>query len=103
MNLSGLRPLGHSVLVKPYEFTTKLVQVPDHVKERQELLETRVVVVEAGPEAWKDEKVPRAQPGDRVMVTRYAGATVIGTADGQTYRLVNDRDMFCGIAKESAE
>jgi co-chaperonin GroES (HSP10) len=89
--------------VSPYEFKTELVAIPDNVKERQSLLENRVVVIEAGAAAWSDEEQPRAYPGDKVMVTKYAGHEVTGTADGKPYRLVNDRDIFCqiNIEKES--
>jgi len=101
MNKSGLRPLGHALLVQPYEFKTELVAIPDNVKERQSLLENRVVVIEVGPNCWADEKVPRAKPGDKVMVTKYAGHQAVGPADGVQYRLINDRDIFCAITEET--
>jgi co-chaperonin GroES (HSP10) len=103
VNKSGLKPKGHAVLVQPYEPELKgtLIQIPDHVKQNLQTLENRVIVVEAGPEAWIEERVPRAKPGDKVLVTKYAGFAATGTADGQPYRLVNDRDIFCQIGVEA--
>lgn len=102
-NESGLSPLGHAVLVKPYEPEIKksVIQIPETVKERTAMVEIRAVVVEVGPEAWRDEQLPRADVGDKVFLTRFAGILVKGTADGQTYRLVNDSDIYCKIVEEA--
>jgi co-chaperonin GroES (HSP10) len=108
-NESGLYPQGHAVLVKPFaaEKLSTIIEIPDTVKQSLEVLENRVMVVEIGKEAWREESVPRAKPGDAVFVTKFAGFVAAG-ADGQMYRLVNDRDIFCVIdlpmfeAKEKA-
>lgn len=104
-NESGLHPLGVAVLVAPYEPQKKnsLIVMPDTVKERNLMVEMRAVVVEVGPVAWYDEKLPRAKPGDHVMITKYAGHMVVGTRDGKQYRLVNDRDIFCGLEVDGNE
>lgn len=101
-NESGLVPLGVAVLVEPYEPERKegLIVIPDAVKDRTHMVEQRAVVVEVGPEAWADERAPRAKPGDKVLITKMAGVMAIGTADGKRYRLVNDRDIFAGIREE---
>lgn len=98
-NPSGLSPLGHAVLVRTYEPEVRsgLIQIPDHVKANMQSVEQRCVVLAVGPECWKEESAPRAVPGDRVLVTRYAGFVTNQTKDGQSYRLVNDRDIFCRI------
>ena len=106
INKSGLHPEGHAVLVEAYEpemqkFQTSLI-VPDSVLENFTVLENRVIVVECGSAAWKDEPVPRAKPGDLVMVTKHAGFVAKG-ADGKLYRLVNDRDIFCRIDRQLFE
>ena len=102
-NQSGLRPLGRAVLVEPYEPEVKksMIVMPDTVKERAAMVETRAVVIEIGPCAWDDEKEPRARPGDKVLISKFAGAIVMGTADGKPYRLVNDRDIYCAIEVSS--
>jgi co-chaperonin GroES (HSP10) len=102
VNNSGLKPLGKAVLVEPYEPEIKkgLIVIPDTVRERTIMVETRCVVIEVGPACWDDEKVPRAKPGDKVLITKFAGVMAQGTLDGKQYRFVNDRDIFAGIAKE---
>lgn len=106
MNKSGLKALGRAILVKPYEkeiekavSETKII-IPENVRESTVSMENRVIIVEIGPEAWVDEKAPRAAVGDKVLVTRAAGNKVRGTADGEWYRLINDRDIYCQIEVE---
>lgn len=101
-NESGLRPLGKAVLVKPYTPERKggLIELPQNIQGRQAMIDHRAVVVEVGDDAWSDEPCKRAAPGDRVLVTAFAGFMSVGPADGQQYRLVNDRDIFCQITVE---
>lgn len=97
-NDSGLRPLGAAVLVSYYEPERKdsRIVIPDNVKDRANSLEQRAMVVEVGENAWPDEP-PRAVAGDYVMISRMAGAAVVGPKDGKSYRLINDRDIFAQI------
>jgi co-chaperonin GroES (HSP10) len=99
LNQSGIRPVGRAVLVEPYEAEklSSIIAIPDSVKGRMDMLETRCVVIEAGPAAWSDESQPRAKPGDKVMITKFGGALLQGVKDGRTYRMVNDRDIYCVI------
>jgi co-chaperonin GroES (HSP10) len=101
-NESGLKPLGHAVLVIPYEpkKSESVIVIPDTVEDRQKMVETRAVVIEAGSEAWIEERQPRAKPGDKVLISRFAGMMADGTADGKRYRIVNDRDIYCAIEVE---
>lgn len=106
INLSGLRPAGRAVLVQAYEpeldrakRETRLV-IPETVSERTTILENRARVVAVGESAWSDEVAPRAKVGDLVLITKFAGFVARG-ADGQAYRLVNDRDIFCVIEFEA--
>ena len=104
-NVSGLKPLGYSVLVEPYEPDTMTkggILIPQNKRDSMLMLDQRAVVVEVGPMAWSDEKAPRAEPGDKVMVSRMAGNMIQGTADGKQYRMVLDRDIFAGIETEGA-
>lgn len=98
-NPSGLFPLGLAVLVKPYEpeINKSLLVMPETVKERTSAVETRAIVIAIGPEAWRDESQPRARLGDKVLISRFAGVMAIGVKDGERYRIVNDRDIFCRI------
>lgn len=101
LNKSGLRPLGVAVLVEPFEPERKAGQIviPETVHERTTMLENRARVLDIGPAAWADEAVPRAKPGDIVLMTRFAGAMAKGN-DGKIYRFVNDRDIYAGIDEE---
>ena len=102
VNSSGLKPLGQAVLVKQYEPEKRkgLIELPDMVKEKAMMIEQRATVVEVGPWAWHDEPTPRAVPGDRVLVSKFAGHIAQGV-DGQLYRLVNGRDVFCALTAEA--
>jgi co-chaperonin GroES (HSP10) len=101
-NTSGLAPLGRAVLVEYYEPEKKdsLIVIPDNVQDRVAMVEQRVIVIEVGPAAWPDEP-PRAQPGDKVIISKMSGYACVGTADGKRYRCVNDRDIFMKITEEA--
>ena len=101
-NRSGLRPLGVAVLIKPYEPERKggLIEIPDVVQGRMAMIDNRAIVVEVGPAAWHDEPMARAKAGDKVLVTKFSGFMAKGPLDGEQYRIVNDRDLFCGISDE---
>lgn len=103
-NESGLKPLGVAVLLKSYEPERKgsVIVVPDQVQGRMAMVDNRAIVIEIGPSAWHDEPGPRAAVGDKVLVTKFAGFMAKGPADGEQYRLVNDRDIFCAITAEEA-
>jgi len=98
-NESGLHPVGRAVLIAPYQPERKkgLIEIPKQVQESSNMLEMRAVVIECGPAAWEDESAPRATPGDKVLVTKFAGFMAKGTLDGKDYRLINDRDIFCRV------
>jgi len=73
-----------------------MIEIPEMVETRMASVELKMVVIAVGDDAWSDESKPRAKPGDTVLVTKYAGMMVKG-ADQKQYRLVNDRDIFCGV------
>lgn len=101
-NKSGLDPRGVAVLIKLYEPERKGSQIvlPESVQGRLSMVDNRAVVVAIGPSAWHDEPAPRAQVGEKVLVTKFAGFMAKGPLDGKMYRLVNDRDIFCAITDE---
>lgn len=103
-NNSGLEPRGVAVLIKTYEPERRggQIVIPDGVQSRLSMVDNRAVVVAVGPSAWHDEPVPRAAVGDKVLVTKFAGFMAKGPKDGEAYRLVNDRDIFCAITHEEA-
>jgi co-chaperonin GroES (HSP10) len=102
LNQSGLKPLGRAVLVEPYtpERKESIIVLPDEVAGRQQMIDQRATVIEVGTGAWCDEPEPRAKPGDKVLIARYAGFMAKGTSDDKQYRFVNDRDIFAAIEVE---
>ena len=98
MNTSGLRPCGQAVLIDPYSVASKggLIQLPEEVLSKEQMLEQRAIVIAIGPTCWHDEPVPRACVGDHVIVSRYAGYQAQGN-DGKQYRFINGRDIFALI------
>lgn len=100
-NTSGLKPLGRAVLTKPYEpeKKTSTIFIPHEVQDRMTQVDTRVIVIELGEHCWPDEP-QRAFPGDKVMVAKFSGALIRGTADDELYRMVNDKDIYVKIVEE---
>ena len=97
-NESGLTPLGHAVLIETFEFNKDgLIEIPPEVARGMVSTDQRARIVEVGAEAWMGEAIPRAISGDIVLVTKFAGFIATGPKDGKTYRLVNDRDIFCRL------
>lgn len=101
-NPSGLQPRGRAVLVRTYEPTVHsgIIAIPQSAQERLQMVEQRAVVLDIGDSAWHDEPNPRAKVGDKVLFTKFAGYMAVGPADGETYRLINDRDIFAVITSE---
>ena len=101
-NTSGLRPLGHAVLIEPTqsELATDKIIIPDNIKERSMMVEMYGIVIAVGSEAWLKENRPRAHVGDKVMVSRWCGHICQGPADGKMYRMVNAEDVFCQVVEE---
>ena len=104
-NHSGIRPLGHRVLVLPDDITETdevlkrakdagLEVVADKQMEREQASQCEATVVAIGPSAWADthDGIPQAQVGDRVLLGKYAGILVLGK-DKKMYRLVWDLDL----------
>ena len=101
-NQSGLKPLGRAVLIQPYipERKQSIIVIPDEILGRDQMLEQRATVIAVGISAWAGEPEPRAKPGDKVIVAKFAGYMATGTADGKPYRFVNDNDIFAAIEVE---
>ena len=117
-NLSGLLPVGHAVLLLPYQPEYDAAKraglaIPDEDFRMGGIMtEMRAVVVALGPDCWRNDNDtvaereakpwrPRALPGDKVMVSKFSGAVVHGPLDGKVYRMVNDQDIFVKIVAEA--
>lgn len=88
--------------MKTYEASLRssVIAIPETAKERLQMVEQRATVLDIGPSCWHDEPSPRAKVGDKVIFTKFAGYMAIGPADGEVYRLINDRDIFAVITSE---
>lgn len=101
MNETGIKPLGRAVLLRPaQEKLSSIIEIPEEVANRNMAIDFQAIVVDVGPECWRNESIPRAKPGDKVLVARYAGHIAKSPIDGKFYRLVNDADIFAGMAGE---
>lgn len=99
----GLYPMGRAVLCEIYDPEVKksVIAIPQAVKERHAMIETRMRVLEVGPACWDDEKAPRCYPGDIVIVSKFCGATVKSPINQKTYRMVNCDDIYCGSTEDA--
>lgn len=99
---SGLKPLGVAVLCVSYDpdAEKRTIIIPESAEKGMKSLEQRAVVVAVGDLAWKDEPTPRAVVGDKVLLANYSGILVVGPKDGKTYRMVNDRDIYCAFEEK---
>lgn len=117
-NPSGLEPVGHAVLLVAYQPEFEAAQraglaIPDEeFRLAGMMVEMRAQVLALGPDAWRSDQDtwlrrlltpwrPRALPGDKVMVSKMAGAVLHGPKDGKLYRMVNDQDVFVRIVDEA--
>lgn len=98
-NKSGFTPRGCRVLVlmeKVEEVTQSGIVLARETQQKEQNSETRGVMVEAGCAAWVGDEFPEgewAQPGEKVLLGRFAGVKYIGK-DDKEYRIVNDKDIL---------
>jgi co-chaperonin GroES (HSP10) len=117
VNPSGLVPVGHAILLEPYEPDFDAARkrgliIPDQLRNNSIMVEMRSRVIALGDEAYRPENAtwlrrlmtpwrPRCLPGDKIMVQKMTGAIVVGPLDGKQYRLVNEEDVFVKITAEA--
>lgn len=116
-NPSGLLPVGHAVLLEPYEPDFDSARksgliIPDALRNNSIMVEMRSRVIALGDEAYRPENAtwlrrlltpwrPRCLPGDKIMVQKYSGAVLVGPLDGKQYRMINEEDVFVRIVAEA--
>lgn len=99
LNTSGIIPLGHRVLVLPEEIETKSaggIIMPDQLNMREEMSQTKGLVVAVGEDAYCDTKSKWCGEGDTVIFAKYQGLLWDGQ-DGRKYRVLNDLDIVAII------
>jgi chaperonin GroES len=101
-NTSGIKPVGHRVLVLPeiVEETSAggIILHTATQQTREEMAQVNARVVVLGTTAYADQPAPWCAVGDRVIMGKYAGMMKKGK-DEQMYRIINDLDVV-GIIEE---
>lgn len=104
----GISPVEYKVLVKPSDFEVDPVfkraaeqgiKLPAEVVDRELAGQIDATLIATGGNAFSDWKPPIPQPGQRVLIAKYAGISVKG-ADGVEYRMLNDKDISGIITRE---
>lgn len=103
-NPSGLKPVGHRVLVRPIVTERKTesgILLHETFAEREDMAQIEAEVIEVGLSAWADQTVSGvwAKPGDRVVIAKYSGLIHKGK-DGLTYRIISDLDVVGVLTNE---
>ena len=104
----GLRPTEYNVIVAPARVSKTLgasgaLHAPDEYVESMEMAMQVGRVVSVSPMAFnydewpKDRAQEKPKPGDIVWYARYAGALIEAAFDGETYRIIKDKDIAAVI------
>lgn len=106
-NNSGIRPVEFRVLIKPdpvEEVTAGGVWKPEKAHEMEQWAQVKGTLVAMGSRAFEDFSEDEREiliPGARVYYRKYEGIVIEG-ADGEEYRLCNDKDIGGVVENESA-
>lgn len=99
-NESGMRPVEYKVLVKldpTEEKTAGGIIIPEQRQERNQMAETYATLIEVGGNAFEDWKPPIPKPGDRILISKYAGQTPKAGDTDDLYRLCVDKDVVAVV------
>ena len=100
-NTSGIRPLGDRIVVKVQRLekvTKGGIILPEEYADKKEMAQLEAVVMENGETA--DQQLDYwPNPGDKVLITKYAGLLYTGK-DGQEYRVVRCDDIVGVLENE---
>jgi len=110
-NKSGVDPVEYRVLIKPDSVggTIKLangkeLHIPDESQDREAAAQVKGTLISHGDNAFEHMSVAeraKLRPGTRVYYAKYQGIVVKG-ADGEEYRMCNDKDISAIIYQEAA-
>ena len=96
------QPTGWRILVLPFKMKDKTkggILITDDVVERSQVASTCGLVLEVGPDAYKDKerypKGPWCKKGTWVVFARYAGSRI--KIDGGEVRLLNDDEVLATV------
>lgn len=104
----GIRAAGYNVLVvvEPVEQKTAGgIILTAQTTDKERVVQTRGRIVNMGPVAFSYDNFPAGSTpavGDAVVFARLAGGREISGRDGQTYRIILDKDV-CALIDEDVE
>ena len=106
-NDSGLLPMEFNVVVrmdKAEEKTAGGIILPTSTQDRDKLSAEEGELVAVSPHAFTYAEWPenerKPQPGDRVIIARYAG--VLRERNGRDFRIVKDKDIVAVVEQVPA-
>ena len=108
-NESGIVPVEFKVLIKPDTVEQKTAHgiiIPDETHDREGWSQVKGTLIATGGSAftnpdWHPAETKALQAGTRVYFAKYQGILMTG-ADGNEYRLCNDKDIGAVIETEAA-
>ena len=106
-NPSGIHPIEYKCLVKPDKIEEKTaggIIKPQMTRDRDQHAVTTGTLVDYSALAFSFEDGARGYApklGTRVVYGKYLGSEIEGK-DGETYRLINDRDISAFLEPDNA-
>lgn len=100
-NETRIQPVEYKVLIRLDAIEQKTaggIFIPDERKDRDQWAQTEAELMAVGGNAfedWKDD--PKPQPGDRVLVAKYAGERP-SKDESNPHRICMDKDI-CAILR----
>lgn len=97
-NEAPFAPVEYKVLIRLDELQRKTaggIIIPDERYDRDRMAQTEATLIAVGGNAFEDWGEPIPKPGDRVLVSKYAGERP-NKDENNPYRLCNDKDI-CAI------
>jgi chaperonin GroES len=98
-NKSGIWPVGHRVLVKPFELEeateSGIIVRTAQQKDREQLAQMKGIVVAIGTTAYSDQPAAWCKVGDTITFGKFCGLIYKDdeTEDHEEYRVINDLDV----------
>ena len=106
-NNSGLLPVENKVLLLPDKVSDTVglfgLVKPDIVKAQEQMAQVRATLIAVGSNAFETWEEPIPKAGDRVYVCKYAGIDGIKGADGNIYKICDERDITAIILEDPEE
>lgn len=103
-NPTNISPTGHHLLIAPNPVAETAspggtVVKPHNVIAQEEMAQVDGVLIACGNLAWCDLPEPYAQPGQRVIFSKYAG--ILREFKGKKYRLIEDIEIVATLGDEA--